>query len=163
MRRCWFFLKYSSVANCNYHYRFHVIVRGHFKASHLEGGLVIELVGVYSSWNVGWRSAGAGLGLLAIGHSVLEPVALTGDGDDQCVVQEAVEDGRRSGHVLQELAPVLGRAVRSGGRFMGQTKGCGILPRRRRSGWAGRADIGEPSRADVRGRWHGQEEARQGG
>ena len=48
---------------------------------------------------------------MAFGDGVFESVALAGDGDDQRVVQETVEDRRGSGHVLQQLAPVLGRAV----------------------------------------------------
>jgi len=38
---------------------------------------------------------------------VLQAAASAGDGDDQRVVQEAVEDGPGGGHVLEELAPVL--------------------------------------------------------
>ena len=50
-------------------------------------------------------------GLLTIGHGVFESVALAGDGDEHRVVQEAVEDGRGGGHILEQFPPVLRRPV----------------------------------------------------
>ena len=44
---------------------------------------------------------------------MLEPVAASGDGDDFCVVEQAVEDGAGGGDVAQELAPFLDGAVGS--------------------------------------------------
>ena len=43
--------------------------------------------------------------------TVLEPVALTGDGDDGGVMEKAVEDRSRGGHILKQLTPILQRPV----------------------------------------------------
>ena len=56
------------------------------------------------------RLAGTGLGFLALGLGIPEAVALADDADYHRVVQAAVEDGGGGRHVLEQLAPVLGRA-----------------------------------------------------
>jgi hypothetical protein len=44
-------------------------------------------------------------------RGVLEPIALSSDGDGLGVMEEAVEDGAGGGNVLEQLAPVFERAV----------------------------------------------------
>src|SRR5579863_6437936 len=46
-----------------------------------------------------------------LGPSTVQPVAPAGDGDHLGVVQEAVEDRGGGGHVADQFAPVLQRAV----------------------------------------------------
>ena len=43
--------------------------------------------------------------------SVFDPVAASGDGDGDGVMEEAVQDGAGGGHVAEELAPVFQRPV----------------------------------------------------
>src|SRR6185437_11057470 len=62
------------------------------------------------SWSLRCRRLRRPVSLAAAG-AVAQAVAAAGDGDHLGVVQEAVEDGGGGGHVADELAPVLQRAV----------------------------------------------------
>ena len=50
---------------------------------------------------------GFGLWRCALVHTVLEPIAASGYGDDFGVVQQSVEDGAGGRHVAKELSPFL--------------------------------------------------------
>jgi hypothetical protein len=49
--------------------------------------------------------------LALAGHTGRQAVAAAVDGDDLGAVQQAVEDGSGGGHVAQQLAPFVHRAV----------------------------------------------------